>query len=152
MNPLLHSTRRHFFQDCALGIGSMALASLWNNVGRSAESLPNPLAPRPPHFKPRAKSAIFLFMAGGPSQLELFDYKPKLQALHGKPVPDDFIKGKRFAFMDTFAKKVPLLLATRRKFQRHGQAGTWVSECLPHIAKIVDDVAVVRSVTTNVFN
>jgi hypothetical protein len=150
-NPLLDCTRRHFFQECALGIGSMALASLWN-AGRAAAPLPNPLAPRSPHFKARAKSVIFLFMAGGPSQLELFDYKPKLQALHGKPVPADFIKGKRFAFMDTFAKKVPLLLATRRKFQRNGKAGTWVSECLPHIARIVDEIAVVRSVTTNVFN
>ena len=91
-------------------------------------------------------------MAGGPSQLELFDHKPKLNALDGKPIPDEFIKGKRFAFMDTFANKVPQLLGTRRKFARHGKAGTWVSECLPHTAKIVDDIAVVRSVQTNVFN
>jgi hypothetical protein len=91
-------------------------------------------------------------MAGGPSQLELFDPKPKLQGLHGKPVPQEFIQGKRFAFMDTFAKSIPLLLGTRRKFARHGQAGTWVSECLPHTAKVVDHLAVVRSLATNVFN
>ncbi len=145
------ATRRHFFQDCAVGLGSMALASSVN-AGRAAEPLPNPLAPSSPHFPARAKSVIFLFMAGGPSQLELFDYKPKLQALHGKPIPDEFIKGKRFAFMDTFAKKLPKLLATRRKFQQHGKAGTWVSECLPHIAGIVDDIAIVRSVATDVFN
>ena len=82
----------------------------------------------------------------------MFDHKPKLNALDGKPIPDEFIKGKRFAFMDTFANKVPLMLGTRRKFARHGKAGTWVSECLPHTAKIVDDIAVVRSVQTNVFN
>ena len=139
MNDLLDTTRRHFFARCGLGIGGMALSSLW------AEG-------QTPHFAPKAKAVIFLFMAGGPSQLELFDHKPKLNALDGKPIPDEFIKGKRFAFMDTFANKVPLMLGTRRKFARHGKAGTWVSECLPHTAKIVDDIAVVRSVQTNVFN
>jgi hypothetical protein len=153
-DPLLVRTRRHFFQECAVGLGGLALAALWNE-GRSGPGKPalvNQLAPKPPHFKPRAKSVIFLFMAGGPSQLELFDYKPKLTTLHGKPIPAEFIKGKRFAFMDTFAKKVPLLLGTRRKFVRHGKAGTWVSECLPHVARVVDDIAVVRSLATNVFN
>jgi hypothetical protein len=82
----------------------------------------------------------------------LFDHKPKLAALHGKPIPDEFIKGKRFAFMDSFTKNKPKLLGTRRKFARHGQAGTWVSDCLPHLAGIVDDLAVVRSMATNVFN
>ena len=144
---LLQTTRRHFFARCGLGIGGMALSSLWAD-GQEA----NPLLERKPHFAPKAKAVIFLFMAGGPSQLELFDYKPKLNALNGKPIPDEFIKGKRFAFMDTFANKVPLMLGSRRKFARHGKAGTWVSECLPHTAKIVDDIAVVRSVQTNVFN
>ncbi|MFO0880882.1 MAG: DUF1501 domain-containing protein [Gemmataceae bacterium] len=151
-DPLLQTTRRHFFQECGLGLGSMALASLWNQGQAAAQPLLNPLEPRQPHFQAKARAVIFLFMAGGPSQLELFDHKPKLNALDGQPVPLDFIKGKRFAFMDTFAKKVPLLLATRRKFKQHGNAGTWVSECLPHTAQIVDDIAVVRSVQTNVFN
>ena len=154
MNPLLLQTRRHFFQDCALGLGSIALASLLND-GRTKAAEPalvNPLAPKKGHHTARAKHVIFLFMAGGPSQLELFDHKPKLAELHGKPIPDEFIKGKRFAFMDTFAKEKPKLLASRRQFARHGQAGTWVSECLPHIAGIVDDIAVVRSMATNVFN
>jgi hypothetical protein len=150
-NSLLLRTRRHFFQECALGIGSMALASLFNE-GRAAPAPSDPLAPRPGHHPPRARNVIFLFMAGGPSQLELFDHKPKLQELHGKPIPQEFIQGKRFAFMDTFTKEVPKLLGTRRKFSRHGKAGTWVSECLPHIAGIVDDIAVVRSLVTNVFN
>ena len=143
-DDLLDTTRRHFFARCGLGIGGMALSSLWAE-GQAP-------TPHGPHFAPKAKAVIFLFMAGGPSQLELFDYKPKLKTLDGKPIPDEFIKGKRFAFMDTFANKVPLMLGSRRKFARHGKAGTWVSECLPHTAKIVDDIAVVRSVQTNVFN
>ena len=154
MNPLLLQTRRHFFGQCGVGLGAVALASLFNE-GRAAaddDALTNPLAPKKPHFPAKAKSVIFLFMAGGPSQLELFDYKPKLNELNGQPIPDEFIKGKRFAFMDTFSAKPPKLLATRRKFARHGNAGTWVSECLPHTAGIVDDIAVVRSMATNVFN
>src|SRR5205807_1995937 len=102
MNPLLLQTRRHFFSQCGMGIGAAALASLFNE-GRAADdgALVNPLAPKPPHFAAKAKHVIFLFMAGGPSQLELFDPKPKLNELHGKPIPDEFMKGKRFAFMDT---------------------------------------------------
>jgi hypothetical protein len=150
-DSLLLQTRRHFFQECAVGIGSVALASLLNE-GRAGPPASDPLAPRPGHHPARAKNVIFLFMAGGPSQLELFDYKPKLVELHGKPIPEEFIKGKRFAFMDTFTKKVPQLLGTRRKFARCGQAGTWVSECLPHMATVVDELAVVRSMATNVFN
>jgi hypothetical protein len=154
-HPLLLQTRRHFFRDCAVGVGSMALASLLEE-GQAATRAPDatsPLAPRPGHFKGKAKAVIFLFMAGGPSQLELFDHKPQLAARNGQEIPDEFIKGKRFAFMDSFNnKKKPKLLGTRRKFRQHGQAGTWVSECLPHTATIVDDIAVVRSLATNVFN
>src|SRR3569623_3536961 len=112
MSALLDTTRRRFFARCSLDIGGKTLSSLW------AEGQASPR----PHFTPKAKAVIFLFMAGGPSQLELFDHKPKLNALDGKPIPDEFIKGKRFAFMDTFANKVPQLLGTRRKFARHGQA------------------------------
>jgi hypothetical protein len=147
--PLLERTRRHFFRNCAVGVGSMALASLL----RAESPRPTgPLTPKPGHHPARAKSVIYLFMAGGPSQLELFDHKPKLDALHGKPIPDEFIKGKRFAFMDTFAKETPKLLATRRKFAQHGRSGAWVSDCLPYFAGVVDDVAIVRSMATNVFN
>jgi hypothetical protein len=150
--PLLQQTRRHFFRDCAVGLGSMALVSLLNDGRAAADTFPNPLAPRQPHFAPRAKAVIYLFMAGAPSQLELFDYKPELVRLDGQPIPDSFIKGKRFAFMDTFTKEHPKCLGTRRKFARHGQSGTYVSECLPHLAGVVDDLAVVRSVQTDVFN
>jgi hypothetical protein len=157
MNPndLLRQTRRHFFQDCGLGIGSMALTALLQGGKLGAATAPplvNPLAPKPTHVPGKAKSVIYLFMAGGPSQLELYDYKPKLQELHGQPIPESFVKGKRFAFMDTFAKERPKLLGTRRKFERHGKRGTWVSECLPHTSKIVDDIAIVRSMATEVFN
>ncbi len=153
-SSLLHRTRRHFFHDCAVGVGSIALATLLNEGRTTAQepALVNPLAPKKGHFPARAKNVIYLFMAGGPSQLELFDYKPKLQELHGQPIPEEIIKGKRFAFMDTFAKERPKLLGTRRKFARHGQRGTWVSECLPHLAGVVDDLAIVRSMATNVFN
>jgi hypothetical protein len=151
--PLLLQTRRHFFRDCAIGVGAMALASLLNE-GRadSAPPLVNPLAPRKTHFGAKAKSVIFLFMAGGPSQLELFDHKPKLHELNGQPIPESFIKGKRFAFMDTFTKEHPKCLGTTRKFARHGKCGATISECLPHVAGIVDDIAIVKSLATNVFN
>jgi hypothetical protein len=98
------------------------------------------------------KNVIYLFMAGGPSQLELFDYKPQLQKLTNQPIPQSYLKGKRFAFMDTFTKEVPKLLGTHRQFAQHGQSGAWVSDLLPHIASVADDLAIVRSVTTEVFN
>jgi hypothetical protein len=153
-NPLRLHTRRHFLQDCALGLGSVALASLLSDrkVFAAPTPLVNPLAPRPTHFPARTKNVIFLFMAGGPSQLELFEHKPKLQELHGQPIPESFVKNKRFAFMDTFAKERPKLLATRRKFGRHGRSGEYVSECLPHIAGVVDEIAIIRSMATDVFN
>jgi hypothetical protein len=152
-HDLLLQTRRHFFKDCALGLGSIALTALLNEgKAPAAPALPNPLAPKQPHFPGKAKSVIYLFMAGGPSQLELFDHKPLLQELHGKPIPESFIKNKRFAFMDSFTKNPPKLLATKRKFAQHGKCGAWVSECFPHIATIVDDIAIVRSMATDVFN
>ncbi len=151
----LHQTRRHFFGQCGIGLGSMALGSLLGECRASASgttSAAEPLAPRVGHFPARAKSVIYLFMAGGPSQLELFDHKPKLQEYHNKPIPESFIKGRRFAFMETFTKEPPKLLGTTRKFAQHGESGGWVSECLPHFAKVVDDVAIIRSVATDVFN
>jgi hypothetical protein len=152
IDPLLLQTRRHFFGQCALGLGSMALSTLLDKDASAAPKVIDPLAPKPSHFPGKAKSVIYLFMAGGPSQLELFDHKPKLHEFHGKPIPKEFIEGKRFAFMSTFAKDPPKLLATRRTFARHGQSGQWVSDCLPHTATIVDDIAVVRSMATDVFN
>src|SRR5438552_3100312 len=126
-------TRRHFFSRCALGIGGLALASMLDEeklrAAASAHS-DNPMAPKPPHFPARAKNIIYLFMAGGPSQLELFDYKPKLVELHGQAIPQSFIEGKRFAFMGS--SHGTKLLGTRREFAQRGQNGAWVSELFPH--------------------
>jgi hypothetical protein len=150
----LHAiTRRHFFSRCALGLGGIALASLLNErraLGAEPGTLPNPMAPRQPHFAPRAKNIIYLFMAGGPSQLELFDYKPRLVELNGQPIPQSFIEGKRFAFMGS--SHGTNLLGTRRAFKQYGQSGMWVSEMFPHTATIVDDATFVMSCATDLFN
>jgi hypothetical protein len=146
-------TRRQFFSKCGMGLGSIALASLLSErriFGAEPGSLPNPMVARQAHFKAKAKNVIYLFMAGGPSQLELFDYKPKLIELNGQPIPDSFIEGKRFAFMGS--SHGTKLLGTRRAFQRHGQSGRWVSELFPHTATIVDEVSFVMSCATNLFN
>ncbi len=149
-DALLGVTRRHFFQQCGYGLGALALGSLLGTTA-SAERITtaNPLAPKNGHFPARAKNIIFLFMAGGPSQLELYDYKPKLQELNGQVVPQSFMEGKRFAFMDSFLKEPPKLLGTQRTFKQHGQSGAWVSECLPHIAEIVDDISFIHTLATD---
>ena len=153
-NELLHAlTRRHFFSRCALGLGSIALGSLLNGrraMAVDAAHLANPMAPRQPMFTPRAKNVIYLFMAGGPSQLELFDYKPKLVELNGQPIPQSYIEGKRFAFMGS--SHGTKLLGTRREFKQHGQSGMWVSNLFPHTATIVDDATFVKSCAANLFN
>src|SRR5262245_48131782 len=151
LDPLLAVTRRHFFRECGVGLGAMALGSLLARDGLSAAP-PRPSRAKGPHFAAKAKSVIFLFMAGGPSQFELFEAKPELQKYHGKPIPDSFIKGRRFAFMNTFARETPRLLGTKRKFTRCGGNGLHVSELFGHFAKVVDEVAFIRTVTTDVFN
>jgi hypothetical protein len=118
--------------------------------GADAPKLVNPFAPKPPHFPARAKNIIYLFMAGGPSQLELFDYKPKLVELNGQPIPQSFIEGKRFAFMGS--SHGTKLLGTRREFKQHGQSGAWVSNLFPYTAGIVDDVSLVHSCKAELFN
>ena len=153
--PLLRSTRRHFFERCGVGLGSMALASLLGGPSARADARDrsqDPLAPRPGHRPARAKRVIYLFMAGGPSQFELFEPKPALQRHHDQPLPPSMLEGKRFAFMDTFAKEPPKLLGTNRKFARYGESGATVSECLPHLSGVVDDLAFVRSVWTEPVN
>ncbi len=141
---LQHHTRRHFLTGCQLGLASMFLRSL-----RAASGAPrDPLAPRTPHHAPKAQSVIYLHMAGGPSQLELFDPKPELQKHDGANCPEHLLEGKRFAFI----KGVPQLLGTPYEFRRAGQAGTWISELLPHFAEVVDDTAIIRSMTTQEFN
>ncbi|HKD35204.1 MAG TPA: DUF1501 domain-containing protein, partial [Pirellulales bacterium] len=155
-------TRRYFFQRSATGIGGVALAALANErlfagdsttVGGAAPTIlasphANPLAPKPPHFPAKAKRVIYLHMAGAPSQPELFDYKPKLIELNGQPCPESLYKKERFAFI----KGVPKMLGTPYKFKKHGQSGIELSELLPNVAKVADDIAVVRSMVTDQFN
>lgn len=141
---LRNTTRRHFFEDCGFGLGKAALASLL--AGNLSA------APRGKHHASKIDSVIFLFMAGGPSQLEMFDYKPQLVKWDSKPTPEEFLKGKRFAFMDTFNKETPKLLASRREFKQAGNGGMWFSDLVPHISSVADDIAMVHGVATENFN
>jgi len=149
---LLAATRRHFFGQCTMGVGSMALASLMADRGVAAPAAESSKAmqPKPPHFSPKAKNVIFLFMAGGPSQLETFEHKPKLTELNGQPIPDSFVEGKRFAFMNTSHRRN--LLGSTQTFKRYGQSGAWVSDLLPHTAGIVDEISIVKTCKTDLFN
>jgi uncharacterized protein (DUF1501 family) len=153
MYPCLHPlavSRRHFLRDCGVGLGKMALAGLLTDafVPRAAAAPANPLAPKRPHFTPRAKRVIHLFMAGAPSQLDLFDPKPALSKLEGKPLPPSVIGGQRYAFIRPDAA----VLGPRFKFAKHGRCGMDLAEVLPHLAGVVDDVCFVRSVHTDQFN
>jgi Protein of unknown function (DUF1501) len=152
---LRHITRRHFFRQTGFGIGALALSSL---INENLLGQPNPelqtgtalksMETKPPHFTPRCKNVIYLFMAGGPSQLDLFDYKPKLRELNGQPIPESFTKGERFAFI----KGVPRLLGSPHNFKRHGKCGAEISDLLPHTASIADEIAILRSIRTTQFN
>jgi hypothetical protein len=146
-------TRRHFFGDCGVGLGKIALASLLaesvtSRGLASTDADASPFPPRPAMFPPKAKRIIYLFMAGAPSQLDLFDFKPQLEKLEGKPLPPSVIKGQRYAFIQPDAA----VLGPRFKFAKHGNCGAEISEVLPHLAKIVDDIAIVKSVHTDLFN
>jgi uncharacterized protein (DUF1501 family) len=142
-------TRRWFFQQCGVGLGAIALNELFQQKGLAASLAPsNPLAPKQPHFPGRAKNVIFLFMAGAPSHLELFDYKPELAKWNGKLPPAELVKGYRAAFINPNST----LLGPKFKFSRHGQSGAEVSELLPGFSEIVDDVAIVKSMYTDAFN
>lgn len=141
-------TRRHLFQQCGVGLGSIALSQMLGPVAQAAAT--HPLAPKQPHFPARAKRVIYLFMAGGPSQLELFDHKPLLNKLNGQPMPQSYLEGKRFAFMDS-SHRVNLL-GTRRSFRQYGEQGAWVSDLLPHVARTVDELTFVRTCKTDLFN
>jgi uncharacterized protein (DUF1501 family) len=142
-------TRRWFFQQCGVGLGSIALGSLFRESGwASPLALANPLAPKQPHFPAKAKRVIFLFMAGAPSHLELFDYKPELAKWNGKLPPPDLLKGYRAAFINPNST----LLGPKFKFAKHGQCGAELSELLPHLAEVADDIAIVKSMSTDAFN
>lgn len=146
---LQQATRRHFFEQCGVGVGAMALGSLLSGSANAAPHDPaNPMAPRQPHYKPRAKAVIFLFMAGGPSQLDMFDDKPMLRRHHGSLPPKSYLDGKRFAFL----KGTETLLRSPRKFGRYGECGQELSDVLPHHRKIVDEVCWLHGMQTDVFN
>ena len=149
---LAQLTRRHFFGDCKIGLGAAAMGCLLLDDGLlGGEAITEDalqVATHATHFAPRAKNVIFMFMAGGPSQLELFEPKPKLQELDGQVIPQSYVENKRFAFLKKDAK----LLGTNRKFSPHGQSGQIVSECLPHIASIADELTFIKSMKTDVFN
>ena len=153
---LEHVTRRHFLRECRTGIGMMALGSFlqgcdWlgnKSAPVAGAALTDPFMPRAPHFAPKVRSVIYLHMAGAPSQLELFDYKPELIKLNGQDCPESFLEGKRFAFI----RGVPKLLGPVASFSQHGESGIWLSERLPHFSRMIDEVTVLKAVTTDQFN
>ena len=142
----LDCTRRHFFSRSATGLGIAALANLMQRAGVAA-----PGAIASPHFKPTAKRVIFLHQSGGPSQLDLFDYKPQLAKHRGIDLPDSIRMGQRITGMTSGQSTLPVAPSIF-KFAQHGKSGAWVSELLPHTAKIVDDLAIVKTVHTDAIN
>ncbi len=157
MNPndeiLNHITRRHFFQECGVGVGKIALASLLTdafapNFAHAQKQNAPQFPPKAPHFKPTAKAVIHLFMAGAPSQLDLFDNKPELTKYEGKPIPPSVIMGQRYAFIRPDAA----CLGPQFKFSKHGQSGAELSEMLPYLGGVADDICIIKSVKTDQFN
>jgi uncharacterized protein (DUF1501 family) len=154
----LRIARRHFFKECGVGLGKIALASLLTDAfaseaasaqsGARSSDAATALLPRPPHFAPKAKRVIHLFMAGAPSQLDLFDYKPELARFEGKPIPPSIIGGQRYAFIRPDAA----VLGPRFKFSKYGRSGAELSEMLPHLATVADDICIVKSMRTEQFN
>ncbi len=145
MQDKLSIARRWFMKDCGVGLGALAMRGLGDGA-----TLPNnnPLAPRQPHFKPKAKRVIYLFMAGAPSHLELFDNKPQLAKFDGTLPPPELLKGYRAAFINPNSK----LLGPKFKFAKYGRSGAELSELLPYLSKVVDDIAIVKSMNTDAFN
>ena len=147
-------TRRHFLKKCASGLGAIALASMAGCGNESIKTiekianLDNPLSPKPSMFMPKAKRVIFLHMAGAPSQLELFDYKPLLHKLDGQDCPQSLLEGKQFAFI----QGTPKMLGPQYSFDQYGQSGAWVSDRLPHFSTVVDEVAFLKAMHTDQFN
>jgi uncharacterized protein (DUF1501 family) len=157
IDDLHRLTRRHFFAECGVGLGKIALASLLVGGSRSlADSsianlksqIANPFAPRPPHFAAKAKRVIYLFQVGAPSQLDLFDNKPTLVKYDGQPIPQEFVKDQRYAFIE----KSAALMSPRYKFKKHGKGGVELSEVLPHLGEVADEITVIRSMHTDQFN
>jgi hypothetical protein len=151
-NSATFVARRQFLHDCGIGLGKIALGSLLATgvAATAAEEtkIVNPFPPKPAHFAGKAKAVIHLFMAGAPSQLDLFDYKPKLAEYEGKSIPPEVIMGQRYAFIRSDAA----CLGPRFKFAKYGQSGAELSEMLPHLAKVADQICIVKSCRTDQFN
>lgn len=143
-------TRRHFLQNCATGLGSlwMATEAQGTDPATTKNNRLNPLNPSAPPLPAKVKRVIYLHMVGAPSQLELFDYKPELNALDGKDCPASFLEGKRFAFING----TPKMLGHQYKFQQHGKSGMWVSEQMPYLSKTVDEICFIKTMQTEQFN
>ncbi len=141
-------SRRWFLQQCSVGLGSIAFAQLLAERGYADTPRLDPLAPKKPQFPPKAKRVIFLFMAGAPSHLELFDYKPQLAKFDGTLPPPELLKGYRAAFINPNSR----LMGPKFKFAKYGKSGIELSELLPHLAKVADDITVVKSLVTDAFN
>jgi hypothetical protein len=147
-------TRRHFLGQSSFSLGAMAMASLLAMDASSVAAAPSaspiddPLAPKKPHFAPKAKRVIYIHLTGSPPNLDLFDYKPELVKRDGQPCPDQYTKGKRFAF----TSGTPKLLGTPRTFKQHGKAGLWLSDAAGHLAEVADDLCFVHSMYTDQFN
>jgi hypothetical protein len=144
----LYNTRRHFLKKCMSGMGGLALSSMMGGDLLANKLLSGGALPGMPHFTPKAKHVIYLHMAGAPSQLELFDFKPELKKLDGQLCPPSLLEGKRFAFI----RGVPKMLGPQINFQQHGESRTWVSDNLPKFGKVADEVSFLTAVHTDEFN
>ncbi|RUL87282.1 DUF1501 domain-containing protein [Tautonia sociabilis] len=148
---LQHVTRRHFLQGMPVGLGAVALASLLDDGARAADQArpaTDPMTPRPPHFAPKAKNVIYLHMSGAPPHLDLFDYKPELVKHSGEDCPAEFLEGRRFAF----TTGTPKLLGTPRTYAPRGEAGIWMSDAVPRLHEVADEICLVKSMYTDQFN
>lgn len=147
---LQHQTRRHFLNNCSIGLGGLWLASQTNPaLGAALHKDPaSHFAPAAPHFAPKAKRIIYLHMAGAPSQLELFDHKPELGKLDGKDCPSEFLEGKQFAFI----QGVPKMLGSVFPFHKAGQSGQWISDRMPHLEGVIDEICFIKSMWSDQFN
>ena len=150
MNPILENiqaaTRRHFLKQTFAGIGGLALGSLVNPAGATPSV--DPMAPKKPHFPAKAKRVIYLHLTGSPPNLDLYDYKPELIKRDGQECPAEFLEGKRFAF----TSGTPKLLGTRRSFKQCGKGGLWMSDAIPHLQEVADELCMVHSLNTDQFN
>ncbi|MDB4535301.1 DUF1501 domain-containing protein, partial [Akkermansiaceae bacterium] len=152
MNPQLESlqykTRRHFFKQCSMGLGGVALSEMLASDAMGLEAPNNPLLAKLPHFAPKAKRVIYLHLTGSPPHLDLWDHKPELVKRDGQECPDEYIKGKKFAF----TSGTPKLMGSPRTFKQYGKNGLWMSDAIPHLHGVADDLCIINSMTTDHFN